>query len=68
MSLTTTPADSPSEKSDSRLLRCVKCGKLCAAEPTDDGELVPVSRRRGNQCPTCDGDEFEQIILNPEHE
>jgi hypothetical protein len=65
--LETTAADDPAEESDSRLIRCVKCGNFCAAVATDDGELVPVSRRRGDQCPTCDGDEFEQVVLTSEH-
>jgi|AntDeeMetagen134_2_1112570.scaffolds.fasta_scaffold06367_1 hypothetical protein len=52
------------EGSDSRLLRCADCGDFYPATITTDGELVPVGGTRGNRCTSCEGDEFEQVVLD----
>ena len=63
MSRETMAKGDPSEGLDSRLLQCVECGDFCAGETANDGELVPVLGTPGGRCPTCDGDEFERVVL-----
>ncbi|HET7323422.1 MAG TPA: hypothetical protein VFJ06_03745 [Halococcus sp.] len=51
--------------SDSHLLRCVECCQFTPARETDDGELIPTATAaRG--CPNCGGEEFEQVMFDPD--
>lgn len=50
---------------ESRVLRCIGCGDLYPAKPTNDGTLVPVGSAGGGQCHHCGSDEFEQVTLTP---
>jgi hypothetical protein len=63
MSRVTTEEHDSAEESDSHLLRCGKCGHFAPARSNRDGELVPAGAL-GDQCSQCQGDEFEQVVLN----
>lgn len=56
-------AEDPDRASESQMLRCVACGHVFAAQEQAK-ELVPASGMPGARCTACDGDEFEQVVLN----
>jgi hypothetical protein len=64
MSQVRTVADENGDEAESRLLRCVECGDVCAARAEDDGTLVPLLGTPGGRCPACNGAVFEQVVLD----
>jgi hypothetical protein len=57
---------SDNENLDSQMIQCAECDEFYPARDDTD-KLVPAGVKTGDRCTECGGDEFEPVVLDPDH-